>query len=83
MSEGDRKRLAIRGYDSQNGARPLARLRQEEVKKPLSDELLFGRLAKGGRVTVGVKAGTFTFDFEILSNDAGVTLAACDALVNR
>ena len=63
LSDEARNRLAIRGYDSQNGARPLARLIQEEVKKPLADELLFGRLAKGGRVTVGVKAGAFTFDF--------------------
>ncbi len=58
-----RTRLAEKGYDVQNGARPLARVIQELVKKPLADELLFGRLAKGGRVTVGLKGGNFTFDF--------------------
>ena len=58
-----RTRLAEKGYDLQNGARPLQRVIQELVKKPLADELLFGRLAKGGRVTVGLKSGKFTFDF--------------------
>jgi ATP-dependent Clp protease ATP-binding subunit ClpA len=64
LSDEARERLAIKGYDSQNGARPLARVIQEDVKKPLADELLFGRLAKGGRVTVGVgDDGVFTFSF--------------------
>ena len=58
-----RQKLASKGYDSQNGARPLARVIQEHVKKPLADELLFGRLAKGGRVTVGVANSAFTFVF--------------------
>lgn len=47
-----RKYLAERGYDKQNGARPLARIINEEVKRPLADEILFGKLAKGGRVRV-------------------------------
>ncbi|MFQ5959182.1 MAG: AAA family ATPase, partial [Alphaproteobacteria bacterium] len=59
-----RQWIAERGYDRQNGARPLARFIQEHVKKPLADELLFGRLAKGGRVTVGIKNGKLTFDFD-------------------
>jgi len=64
LSAEARERLAIKGYDSQNGARPLARVIQEDVKKPLADELLFGRLAKGGRVTVGLgDDGAFTFIF--------------------
>ncbi len=63
LSDEARERLAVKGYDSQNGARPLARVIQEDVKRPLADELLFGRLAKGGRVTVGVSDGTFTFSF--------------------
>ena len=64
LSDQARERLAIKGYDSQNGARPLARVIQEDVKKPLADELLFGRLAKGGRVTVGIgDNGAFTFSF--------------------
>jgi ATP-dependent Clp protease ATP-binding subunit ClpA len=44
--------LAQRGYDNQMGARPLARIIQEHVKKPLADEVLFGKLASGGTVKV-------------------------------
>lgn len=46
--------LGEKGYDEKMGARPLARVIQEEIKKPLADELLFGRLAKGGIVKVGL-----------------------------
>jgi len=56
--------LAKRGYDVNNGARPLARVIQESIKKPLSEELLFGKLAKGGHVAVGVKSGELTFKIE-------------------
>jgi ATP-dependent Clp protease ATP-binding subunit ClpA len=49
-----RKWLATRGYDEAFGARPLARLIQEHVKKPMADELLFGSLAKGGGVKIDV-----------------------------
>jgi ATP-dependent Clp protease ATP-binding subunit ClpA len=55
--------LAEKGYDKSFGARPLARVIQEHIKKPLADELLFGRLARGGRVSVGFKDGALTFDF--------------------
>ena len=46
--------LAARGYDKANGARPLARLVQEKIKKPLADHLLFGDLEQGGVVEVTV-----------------------------
>jgi ATP-dependent Clp protease ATP-binding subunit ClpA len=49
--------LAEKGYDDKMGARPLARVIQEHIKKPLAEELLFGKLTKGGIVKVGVKAG--------------------------
>jgi ATP-dependent Clp protease ATP-binding subunit ClpA len=49
-----RKWLATRGYDEAFGARPLARLIQEHVKKPMADELLFGSLQKGGGVKIDV-----------------------------
>ncbi|MGV6846805.1 MAG: ATP-dependent Clp protease ATP-binding subunit ClpA [Marinibacterium sp.] len=49
--------LADKGYDDKMGARPLARVIQENIKKPLAEELLFGKLAKGGLVRVGVKDG--------------------------
>jgi ATP-dependent Clp protease ATP-binding subunit ClpA len=59
--------LADKGYDPDFGARPLARLIQEEVKRPLGDELLFGKLEKGGSVTVDAKDGKLTFGFESAS----------------
>ena len=49
--------LGDKGYDDKMGARPLGRVIQEYIKKPLAEELLFGKLAKGGVVKVGVKAG--------------------------
>jgi len=63
MSDAARAWIAERGFDKQNGARPLARFIQEHVKKPLADELLFGRLAKGGRVTVDHDGAKLTFEF--------------------
>ncbi|MEM7188213.1 MAG: ATP-dependent Clp protease ATP-binding subunit ClpA [Pseudomonadota bacterium] len=49
--------IADKGYDDKMGARPLARIIQEHIKKPLAEELLFGDLAKGGIVRVSVKNG--------------------------
>ena len=56
--------LAKKGYDDKMGARPLARVIQEEIKKPLAEELLFGKLAKGGVVKVGVKEGKLDLRIE-------------------
>jgi ATP-dependent Clp protease ATP-binding subunit ClpA len=56
--------LAEMGYDPDFGARPLARLIQEELKRPLGDELLFGKLEKGGRVQVDAQEGKLVFAFE-------------------
>jgi ATP-dependent Clp protease ATP-binding subunit ClpA len=55
--------LAEKGYDKLYGARPLGRVIQESVKKPLAEELLFGRLAKGGLVQVTVEDGKLAFTF--------------------
>jgi ATP-dependent Clp protease ATP-binding subunit ClpA len=49
--------LSGKGYDPDFGARPLARIIQDEVKQPLGEELLFGKLEKGGKVTVDVTDG--------------------------
>jgi ATP-dependent Clp protease ATP-binding subunit ClpA len=49
--------LADKGYDDKMGARPLARVIQEHIKKPLAEDLLFGKLTKGGFVKVTVKDG--------------------------
>jgi ATP-dependent Clp protease ATP-binding subunit ClpA len=56
--------LAEKGYDEKMGARPLGRVIQESIKKPLAEELLFGRLAKGGVVHVRVKDGALFLDIE-------------------
>ena len=63
LSSAAKEWLAERGYDPLYGARPLARVIQEHVKKPLAEELLFGRLVKGGAVKVGLKDGMLTFDY--------------------
>ena len=55
--------LASKGYDTLYGARPLARLIQTEIKDVLSDEVLFGRLKKGGNVSIGLKEEKLTFDY--------------------
>ena len=56
--------LGEKGYDSKMGARPLGRVIQEHIKKPLAEELLFGKLIKGGVVKVGVKAGELDLKIE-------------------
>ena len=54
--------IADKGYDDKMGARPLGRVIQEHIKKPLAEELLFGKLTKGGLVKVGVKDGELSLD---------------------
>ncbi|APZ52802.1 ATP-dependent Clp protease ATP-binding subunit ClpA [Salipiger abyssi] len=56
--------LGEKGYDDKMGARPLGRVIQENLKKPLAEELLFGKLAKGGVVKVGVKDGKLSLSIE-------------------
>lgn len=56
--------LADKGYDDKMGARPLARVIQEHIKKPLAEELLFGKLAKGGVVRVSVKKGDLVLQID-------------------
>jgi ATP-dependent Clp protease ATP-binding subunit ClpA len=64
LSSGAKEWLAERGYDRLYGARPLARVIQEYIKKPLAEELLFGRLTKGGSVKVTLKDKAL--DFEVI-----------------
>lgn len=64
--------LAEKGYDQQMGARPLARIIQEYVKKPLADEVLFGQLSKGGTVRVlfeKTEDGEGKLHFQFLGRD--------------
>ncbi|OAZ72310.1 ClpA like protein [Acetobacter pasteurianus] len=62
LSSAAKEWLAERGYDRRYGARPLGRVIQESIKKPLAEELLFGKLAKGGAVKIGLKNGELAFD---------------------
>lgn len=64
--------IAERGYDAKMGARPMARVIQENLKRPLAEELLFGKLANGGHVTVSVKDGKL--DFEVEAREKSVAL---------
>ncbi|OUS13499.1 ATP-dependent Clp protease ATP-binding subunit ClpA [Rhodospirillales bacterium 47_12_T64] len=58
-----KKWLATKGYDPLYGARPLARVIQNKIKKPLAEELLFGKLTRGGTVRIDVKDDELTFSF--------------------
>lgn len=61
VTDSARSWLAVAGYDEKMGARPLARLIHEKIKKPLADEILFGKLERGGRVTVDLTDDELTF----------------------
>ena len=65
LDDEARQWIADRGYDPKMGARPMARLIQEHIKRPLADELLFGELAEGGHVRVAVgEDGELAFEIE-------------------
>ncbi len=64
IDEATRHWLAKEGYDPIMGARPMARLIQDKIKKPLAEELLFGKLEKGGHVRVSFVANELKFDIE-------------------
>ncbi|MBT0586576.1 ATP-dependent Clp protease ATP-binding subunit ClpA [Alteromonas oceanisediminis] len=63
VTNSARSHLATLGYDKSMGARPMARVIQEEIKKELANELLFGSLSSGGSVKVGLKGDNFTFKY--------------------
>ncbi len=64
VDEGARLWLAEHGYDPKMGARPMARLIQQRIKKPLAEELLFGKLENGGHLLVRLQDGELAFDIE-------------------
>ncbi|MBO1520615.1 ATP-dependent Clp protease ATP-binding subunit ClpA [Oceanisphaera pacifica] len=64
VSEPARHWLAEQGYDKSMGARPMGRVIQEQLKKPLANELLFGELVSGGSVKVTLKADKLHFDYQ-------------------
>jgi ATP-dependent Clp protease ATP-binding subunit ClpA len=63
LTPAGRSYLADKGYDPTFGARPMARLIQNEIKRVLADEILFGRLRDGGRVTIDAGNGALTFAY--------------------
>jgi ATP-dependent Clp protease ATP-binding subunit ClpA len=76
LAPSARDYLAEKGYDPDFGARPLARVIQEEVKKALGEELLFGKLEKGGHVEVEAKDGKLSFVFTAATVEEGVAVPA-------
>lgn len=64
VTQKAREYMAEKGYDKSMGARPMARLIQEELKRELASELLFGTLANGGEVKVGIKNKKLTFTYK-------------------
>ncbi|MBT5666600.1 MAG: ATP-dependent Clp protease ATP-binding subunit ClpA [Rhodospirillaceae bacterium] len=71
LNDDAREWLAEKGYDKKFGARPLSRVIQEHVKKPLAEELLFGKLSKGGIVAVGLEDDVLTFEFTSSGSGSG------------
>lgn len=63
MSQKAYKYLAEKGYDPKNGARPLERIIEEEIKKPLAEEILFGKLSKGGKISIDLVKNKLEFEF--------------------
>lgn len=70
FSESLRKFLAKKGFDPAMGARPMQRIIQEKIRKALADELLFGRLANGGRVDIDLADDGETVELQFLPNEA-------------
>ncbi|MEI7932808.1 MAG: ATP-dependent Clp protease ATP-binding subunit ClpA, partial [Alphaproteobacteria bacterium] len=71
LSEDATDWLAKNGFDELYGARPLARVIQDAIKKPLADEILFGGLVRGGHVKVVLKDGKIAFEIEPLAPGTG------------
>ncbi len=69
VEEPARRWLAVNGFDPKMGARPMARTIQENIKKPLAEELLFGKLVKGGSIRIDVKDEKLVFDIKANSKE--------------
>ncbi len=70
LSPTARQWLADKGYDPAMGARPMGRVVQEQLKKPLANEILFGRLVSGGEVRVDLLNDELTFEYQELAVEA-------------
>ena len=69
MDDAARSWVAHKGYDPKMGARPMARVIQEHIKRPLAEELLFGKLVDGGQVRISVNADGSGLDLECSTNE--------------
>jgi ATP-dependent Clp protease ATP-binding subunit ClpA len=67
LDDASRRWIAKTGYDPKMGARPMARVIQEHIKRPLAEELLFGKLVEGGLVRVSVKSDDSGLDLECVA----------------
>jgi ATP-dependent Clp protease ATP-binding subunit ClpA len=76
LTAAGREYLARKGYDRDQGARPLGRLIDDEVKRPLSDELLFGALKEGGKVVIDAEDGALRFTYAKAPSPADADTAA-------
>jgi ATP-dependent Clp protease ATP-binding subunit ClpA len=65
LSEDAREWLARNGHDPVYGARPLSRLIQTDIKDHISDQILFGRLEKGGIIMVNLEKDKLTFSYDV------------------
>ncbi len=75
--------LAKNGFDELYGARPLGRVIQENIKKPLADEILFGRLVKGGHVKVVLKDSKLAFEIEGDARESGAPVIETPSEIAR
>ena len=81
LDDAARRWLAEKGYDPKMGARPMARLMQEQIKRPLAEELLFGKLAAGGTVKIGVSSDGKELKLDdVAGRDAGAARDTAVAL---
>ena len=80
LDDNAKKWIADNGYDPLFGARPISRLVQEHIKKPLADELLFGDLVFGGTVLISVRKNKL--NLKIKKSDSKIKLKREQKLVN-
>jgi ATP-dependent Clp protease ATP-binding subunit ClpA len=74
IDDAARAWLASHGFDEKMGARPMTRIIQEHIKKPLAEELLFGQLANGGHIRISADAEGLTFAYELDEESAEDTV---------
>jgi ATP-dependent Clp protease ATP-binding subunit ClpA len=79
VDDAARAWIAVKGYDPKMGARPMARLIQEQIKRPLAEDLLFGSLAGGGQVRVSVAADGSALKIDCEAKGAELATAVDDA----